>query len=67
MNQSKISSDKKIFLIKEEVKNLENSNLNKLSGLESELLKYSMEFEGGIEVISIEARDELTDDIKKVL
>lgn len=67
MNQSKISSDKKIFLIKEEVKNLENSNLNKLSGLESELLKYSMEFEGGIEVISIEACDELTDDIKKVL
>lgn len=67
MNQSKISSDKKIFLIKEEVKNLENSNLSKLSGLESELLKYSREFEGGIEVISIEARDELTDDIKKVL
>ena len=59
--------NKKVYLIKEEVKNLENRNQSALSGLESELLKYSREFCGTVEVISLDPRNTLSESIKKLI
>ena len=61
------TSSKKVYLIKEEVKNLENRNQTALSGLENELIKYSREFCGTVEVISLDTRNTLSESIKKLI
>lgn len=61
------TSNKKVYLIKEEVKNLENKNQSALSGLENELLKYSREFCDTVEVISLDIRNTLSESIKKLI
>ncbi|MBD9009966.1 MAG: hypothetical protein EGR16_06520 [Clostridiales bacterium] len=61
------TSNKKVYLIKEEVKNLENKNQSALSGLENELLKYSREFCDTVEVISLDTRNTLSESIKKLI
>lgn len=61
------TSSKKVYLIKEEVKNLENRNQSALSGLENELLKYSREFCDAVEVISLDTQNPLSESIKKLI
>ncbi len=61
------TSNKKVYLIKEEVKNLENKNQSALSGLENELLKYSREFCDTVEVISLNTQNPLSESIKKLI
>lgn len=66
MDNSKSISDKKIHLIKEEIKNLEKTNLHSISDFETELSKYSQEFESGIEIIAALNSCDLSNDIKKI-
>ena len=66
MANSKSISDKKIYLIKEEVKNLEKTNLHSISDFETELSKYSQEFESSVEVITALNSCDLAHDIKKI-
>lgn len=66
MDNNKSISDRKTYLIKEEVKNLEKTNLHSISDFETELSKYSQEFESGIEVITALNSCGLPNDIKKL-